>query len=120
MSAHGESPSWKERMVLASGMKSNVGGTRYVTKMLVPSVPARGNLSRPSAYPARRPQKSEIPVEMHAMKKVFQSQWGNVVFAIRSRKCSRVGWSVQNGSLLTARQERYSSESGRMDVMNIQ
>src|SRR5512132_2601789 len=32
MSAHGVSPSWKVRMILASGMKSSVGGTRYVTK----------------------------------------------------------------------------------------
>ena len=54
------------------------------------------------------------------MKKVFQSQMGKVVFAIRSRKCSRVGWSVQKGALLTARQERYSSASGRMAVMSIQ
>ena len=40
------------------------------------------------------------------MKNVFHSQIGNVVFAMRSRKCSRVGCSVQNGALLTARQER--------------
>ncbi len=54
------------------------------------------------------------------MKNVFQSQIGNVVFAMRSRKCSSVGASVQNGVLVAARQERYSSASGRIDVMNIQ
>ena len=40
------------------------------------------------------------------MKNVFHSHCGNVVFAIRSRKCSSVGASVQNGVLLAARQER--------------
>src|SRR5262245_59178153 len=107
-------------MMFASGMNKSVGGTRYVTKMLVPSVPAIGNLRRPSAYPARSPQNSEISVDAQAMKNVFHNQCGNVVLAIRSRKCSRVGWSVQNGVLLAARQERYSSASGRIDVMNIQ
>src|SRR5262245_3602636 len=106
MSAHGVSPNWNVRMMLASGMNSKVGGTRYVTKMLVPRVPAMGNLRRPSAYPARSPQKSEMIVDAHAMKKVFQSQCGKLVLAIRSRKCSSVGWSVQKGALLAARQER--------------
>src|SRR5437773_749132 len=106
MSAHGVLPRWNSRMMLASGMKSSVGGTRYVTKIAVPRVPAIGNLSRPRAKPARRPQKSEMPVEAQAMKNVFQSQCGKVVFAIRSVKCSSVGWNVQNGALLTARQER--------------
>ncbi len=107
-------------MMLASGMKSSVGGTRYVTKIEVPSVPAIGNFRRASAYPASRPQKSEIAVDTTAMKNVFQSQIGNVVFAIRSRKCSNVGCSVQNGVLVTARHERYSSTSGRMAVTSIQ
>src|SRR5262245_2140914 len=40
ISAHGVLPSWKLRMMSARGMKSSVGGTRYVTKMEVPSVPA--------------------------------------------------------------------------------
>src|SRR3989442_13034228 len=61
-----------------------------------------------------------MPVEMTAMKNVFQSQCGNVVFSKRSRKCSSVGLSVQNGALFTARHERYSSASGRMAVMSIQ
>src|SRR2546427_12602804 len=120
MRAHGVSPSWKVRMMLASGMKSKVGGTRYVTKMDVPSTPAMGNLSRPSAYPASSPQKSEMAVDAQAMKKVFQSHCGNVVLAIRSRKCSSVGASVQKGVLVAARHERYSSASGRMAVISIQ
>jgi hypothetical protein len=61
-----------------------------------------------------------MPVDATAMKKVFQSHRGKVVFAIRSRKCSSVGCSVQNGALLTARHERYSSSSGRIAVMSIQ
>ena len=40
------------------------------------------------------------------MKNVFHSHLGNVVFASRSRKCSSVGASVQNGVLLTARHDR--------------
>src|SRR6266446_4678568 len=120
INAHGVLPSWKLRMMSASGMKSSVGGTRYVTKIDVPSVPAIGNFRRASAYPARSPQKSEMSVDTTAMKNVFQSQTGNVVFAIRSWKCSSVGWRVQNGALLTARHDRYSSESGRIAVTNIQ
>ncbi len=54
------------------------------------------------------------------MKNVFHSHFGNVVLAIRSRKCSSVGASVQNGVLLAARQERYSSASGRIEVISIQ
>ena len=61
-----------------------------------------------------------MTVETTAMKNVFHSHWGNVVLASRSRKWSRVGASVQNGALLTARHDRYSSASGRMAVMNIQ
>src|SRR5437867_3257449 len=91
ISAHGVLPSWKFRMMSASGMNRSVGGTRYVTKIDVPSVPARGNFRRASAYPARSPQKSEMTVDTTAMKNVFQSQVGNVVFAIRSWKCSSVG-----------------------------
>src|SRR5712691_5749548 len=120
MSAQGVLPSEKFRMMSASGMKRSVGGTRYVTKIAVPRVPAIGNLRRASAYPARRPQKSEIPVEMMAMKNVFQSQRGNVVRARRSVTCASVGWNVQNGALFTLRHERYSSASGRTAVMNIQ
>src|SRR5262245_4314736 len=120
MRAHGVLPSWKVRMMSARGMKSRVGGTRHVTKMEVPSTPAIGKRRRPRAYPARRPQNREMLVEMVEMKKVFHSHWGNVVLAIRSRKCSRVGCSVQKGVLLTARQERYSSASGRMEVTSIQ
>src|SRR4030095_8148316 len=44
ISAQGVLPSWKSRMMSASGMNSNVGGTRYVTKIDVPRVPAIGNL----------------------------------------------------------------------------
>ena len=47
-----------------------------------------------------------MSVEITAMKNVFHSQMGKVVFAIRSRKCSSVGWSVQNGVLVAARQDR--------------
>src|SRR2546429_1893772 len=88
ISAHGVSPTWKVRMMFASGMKRSVGGTRYVTKIDVPRVPAMGNRSRASAYPARSPQKSEIAVEVTAMNRVFHSQCGKVVFALRSRKGS--------------------------------
>src|SRR5205823_1885897 len=120
ISAHGVSPTWKVRMMFASGMKRSVGGTRYVTKIDVPRVPAMGNRSRASAYPARSPQKSEIAVEVTAMNRVFHSQCGKVVFAIRSRKCSSVGCRVQKGVLVAARHERYSSASGRMAVISIQ
>src|SRR5436190_11612837 len=106
INAHGVSPSWKVRMMFASGMKRRVGGTRYVTKIEVPSAPAIGNRSRASAYPARSPQKSEIAVETTAMKQVFQSHRGKVVFAIRSWKCSNVGCRVQKGALFAARHER--------------
>src|SRR5213594_4158338 len=87
INAHGVLPSWKSRMMSASGMNRSVGGTRYVTKIDVPSAPAIGNLSRAKAYPARSPHASEIPVEITAMKNVFQSHRGKVVFSIRSRKC---------------------------------
>src|SRR2546428_6234591 len=120
MGAHGVWPSWKLRMISASGMNSSVGGTRYVTKIDVPIVPAIGNLSRARAYPASRPQNSEITVDTQAMKNVFHSQCGKVVFSSRSRKWSSVGCSVQNGVLVTARHERYSSASGRIAVTNIQ
>src|SRR5438552_8189933 len=83
ISAHGVLPSWKSRMMSASGMNSSVGGTRYVTKIEVPIAPAIGNLRRASAYPASSPQNSEMPVERTAMKNVFQSQCGNVVFSKR-------------------------------------
>src|SRR5207245_2018509 len=76
ISAHGVSPTWKVRMMFASGMKRSVGGTRYVTKIDVPRVPAMGNRSRASAYPARSPQKSEIGVEVTPMNRVFHSQCG--------------------------------------------
>src|SRR5436309_15448446 len=106
ISAHGVSPSRKVRMMFASGMKRRVGGTRYVTKIEVPTVPAMGKRSRASAYPARSPQKSEIAVEATAMKKVFHNHCGKVVLAIRSWKCSSVGCRVQKGVLLAARHER--------------
>src|ERR687888_494540 len=83
ISAHGVLPSWKLRMMSASGMKSRVGGTRYVTKIDVPSMPAIGNFRRASAYPASSPQKSEMSVEATAMKNVFQSHVGNVVLFSR-------------------------------------
>src|SRR5213592_186495 len=120
ISAHGVSPSRKVRMMFASGMKRRVGGTRYVTKIEVPTVPAMGKRSRASAYPARSPQKSEIAVEATAMKKVFHNHCGKVVLAIRSWKCSSVGCRVQKGVLVAARHERYSSASGRMAVISIQ
>src|SRR5438045_8709688 len=81
ISAHGVFPSWKLRMMSASGMKSSVGGTRYVTKIEVPSGPASGHFRRASAYPASRRQKSEMIVVTTAMKNVFDSQLGNVGFA---------------------------------------
>ncbi len=59
-------------------------------------------------------------VDTMAMKNVFHSQCGKVVRARRSLKWSSVGASVQKGVLLTFRHDRYSSASGRMDVMNIQ
>src|SRR6266702_1918555 len=108
------------RSHVQNGMRRSVGGTRYVTKIDVPRVPAMGNRSRASAYPARSPQKSEIAVETTAMNRVFHSQCGKVVFAIRSRKCSSVGCRVQKGVLVAARHERYSSASGRMAVISIQ
>jgi hypothetical protein len=61
-----------------------------------------------------------MTVDTQAMKNVFHSHFGNVVLAMRSRKCSSVGCSVQNGVLLAARHERYSSASGRIDVISIQ
>src|SRR5260370_33069245 len=60
MSDHGGSPSRKFRMMSARGMKRSVGGTRYVAKMPGPGPPAHGNRRPASAYPATRPQKSEI------------------------------------------------------------
>src|SRR5712671_4877276 len=67
ISAQGVFPSWKSRMMSASGMNRSVGGTRYVTKIDVPSAPAIGNRSRANAYPASSPHASEIPVEAAAM-----------------------------------------------------
>jgi len=61
-----------------------------------------------------------MPVETTAMKKVFHSQRGKVVLASRSWKWAMVGWSVQKGVLLVARQERYNSSSGRKAVTAIQ
>src|SRR2546430_7655150 len=57
--AHGVSPTWKVRMMFASGMKRSVGGTPDLPKIGVPRVPAMGNRSRASAYPARSPQKRD-------------------------------------------------------------
>src|SRR5947207_15767731 len=91
ISAQGVLPSWKVRMMAASGMDGSVGGTRYVTKMDVPSAPAIGKRSRARAYPARSPQKSEISVESTAMKRDVHRQRRNAVFAMRSRKCSSGG-----------------------------
>src|SRR5262245_16315699 len=109
MSAHGVLPSLKFRIMSASGMKRSVGGTRYVTKIDVPSVPAIGNRSRARAYPARSPHASEIAVEAVAMKNVFHSHRTNIVRASRSRTWSSVGLNVQSGVLVAARQDRYSS-----------
>src|SRR3989454_6903313 len=106
ISAHGVSPTWKVRMMFASGMKRSVGGTRYVTKIDVPRVPAMGNRSRASAYPARSPPKSEIAVEITAMNRVVHSQCGKGVFAIRSRNSSGVGSRGQKGGLGAGRHER--------------
>jgi hypothetical protein len=107
-------------MMSARGIKSKVGGTRYVTKMDVPGKPALGKLRRARAWPARSPQASEMTVDTTAMKNVFHSQRGKAVLARRSWTWAKVGCKVQKGALLTARQERYSSSSGRMAVMSIQ
>src|SRR2546425_8039580 len=66
ISAHGVSPTWKVRMMFASGMKRSVGGTRDVTKIDVPRVPAMGNRSRASACPDRSPPQSAIAMEATA------------------------------------------------------
>ena len=63
----------------------------------VPSVPANGNLSRDSAYPASSPQNSEITVAAIEMIIVFSIQVLNKVSLSRSLMCSRVGCMVQNG-----------------------
>src|SRR2546428_10368082 len=63
ISAHGVSPTWKVRMMFASGMKRSVGGTRYVTKIDVPRVAALGDRSPGSAYPARGPQQTRVAAE---------------------------------------------------------
>ena len=65
--------------------------------MPVPMLPANGNLRRDSAYPANRPQISEITVETLAISIVFSIHVLNNVSVSRSRTCSIVGCSVQNG-----------------------
>src|SRR5438046_5774320 len=73
ISAQGVLPSWKFRMMSASGMNRRVGGTRYVTKMDVTSAPAIGKRSRARAHPARRPKKSAIRHEAAEMTEALTS-----------------------------------------------
>ncbi len=67
-------------------------------KIIVPKLPANGNFSRDSAYPAKRPQNSEIAVAASEIIIVFSIQVLNRVSVSRSLMCTRVGFEVQNGA----------------------
>ncbi len=67
-------------------------------KIIVPRLPANGNFNRDSAYPASRPQNSEIAVAASEMIIVFSIQVLNSVSVSRSLMCTKVGFQVQNGA----------------------
>src|SRR5262249_4971902 len=70
MTAHGVWPSPNVFTTSPSGMKSRVGGTRYVMKIMVPSGAAHRNCRRASAEPAGSPHKRESAVDTVAMDNV--------------------------------------------------
>src|ERR671937_123905 len=78
-SAHQESNNPSVPTIRASGRNNTIGGTRYVTKIAVPSVCAAGSRKRASAYPAGTAATSVIG-RTHAMSRtVFRSDRGNSV-----------------------------------------
>src|SRR2546429_8419243 len=60
ISAHGVSPTWKVRMMFASGMKRSVGGTRDGTEIEGPRGAGMGDRKRGGAEPARSPEEREV------------------------------------------------------------
>src|SRR5215467_555693 len=103
-------------MTDARGMNNNVGGTRYVIKIMIPKLVAPGNIKRDSAYPASTPANSETAVEAVAMHNVFQAQRVKRVFWKSCHQCERVGCQTKNGAFLAL----YNSKSGLTDVTSIQ
>ena len=103
-------------MTDARGMNNNVGGTRYVIKIMIPKLVEPANVNRDNAYPASTPANSETTVEAVAIHNVFQAQRVKRVLCKSCHQCESVGCQTKNGAFLAL----YNSKSGLMEVINIQ
>src|SRR5438132_845400 len=82
-----------------SGRNSNVGGTRYVRKIPIPSAPEPGNFVRASTYAAGTQITTVTSTTSAPTSTVFRSHWAYGVCSKRYFTWSRVGARLKTNGL---------------------